>query len=107
MIKKTTSLSEIMSVAADHFDISEKDLHATGGQSESINLARASTIFVAARADYSNADIAEAMGYKSPNTVSSKFEKAMKSYQSLQTDDDKVFVSTVRALAKQAHVALD
>ncbi len=107
MTRKTTSLAGIMSAAAEHFDVQEVDLHANGEKTDAMNLARLSTIFVAARADYSNADIAEAMGYKSANTVSSKFAKAMKSYQNFQTHEDEVFVSNVRALAKHAHVTLD
>lgn len=103
--RERPQISEIVDAAARNAGIAAQDVTNFDMRNERCNLARLSVIFVAARAAYSNQEIADTLGYKSATTVSSQFEKAQKQWVRCQ-ENDAVFVGNVRKIAGEMHVDL-
>lgn len=103
--RERPQISDIVAVAAHHSGVTAQDVLNFDIRSDQCNLARLSVIFIAAKFDYSNKEIAYDMGYKSLTTVSAQFEKAQKQWVRCQ-ENDAVFISNVRKIAGEMRVDL-
>lgn len=106
MAEKKPEIGAIIEAAASHFEISVDELTDVKRQSPQHNQARLTALFVAAKAGYSNSDIAESMSYKSANTVSTKFNKAHSGYATPMDDSHMTFRRDCKAVARMVHVLL-
>ena len=99
--KQTPSIPEIKDAVAAHFNIQAEDLTPKAGSHKNFK-AKRMAVFLCAKADYSDADIADAFDYKTKNHVSGIFNKAQLSYSEGRDN----FYFDANAIAKSLKLSL-